>query len=294
MPVQATPMFSFGAAPRNTIKPAPHGRFICLGGFGNLQGDMDFWDRNKKKRMTSAKAECANEYSWSPDSRFFLTAVMFPRMRVDNGFTLYSYSGVACTKQLVPEIMEMKWRPAPPGLYADRPASPPKKGAAAEEAAPVAPPKPVGAYRPPGARGGASFKLHDDVEIVPQKTLTKLQETANLPGPALPVGAEPERLSKSQLKNAKKKAKAQEDKDTGAATAPPAPAPVKAQAMAIAEPVSRLDLERKIRNVKKQLDQIDRLVERQEGGEALEQSQLAKIESRSVVEAELAELEAQL
>ena len=38
-------IFDFGAAARNTVCWAPHGRFLCIAGFGNLAGDMDFWDR---------------------------------------------------------------------------------------------------------------------------------------------------------------------------------------------------------------------------------------------------------
>ena len=129
-------------------------------------------------------------------------------------------------------------------------------------------------------------------------SITKLELLlAHVPvaaAPAVPVGMAPVQLSKSQQKNAKKKAKAQEEKGATAPAPAPAKAQAKAQAVAITEPVSRLDLERKIRNVKKTLDQIDRLVERQEGGEVLEQSQVAKIETRSDIEAELAELEEQL
>lgn len=47
-PCQADPVFTFGEAHRNTISWSPHGRFVCLAGFGNLAGDMDFWDRYGK------------------------------------------------------------------------------------------------------------------------------------------------------------------------------------------------------------------------------------------------------
>jgi translation initiation factor 2A len=32
----------FGEASRNTIRWSPHGRFLCLAGFGSLAGEMDF------------------------------------------------------------------------------------------------------------------------------------------------------------------------------------------------------------------------------------------------------------
>ena len=57
--LKAKPIFNFGEAHRNTISWAPHGRFLCLAGFGNLAGDMDFWDVNKQKKMGSNNSHCA-------------------------------------------------------------------------------------------------------------------------------------------------------------------------------------------------------------------------------------------
>ncbi len=44
-------LFHFGAAHRNTICWAPHGRFLCLAGFGNLAGEMDFYDVIRLKKL---------------------------------------------------------------------------------------------------------------------------------------------------------------------------------------------------------------------------------------------------
>lgn len=76
---KAKPLFSFGAAHRSVVSFSPHGRFLCLAGFGNLAGDMDFWDTNKNKKIGSSNAHCAVTYGWSPDSRFFMTATCAPR-----------------------------------------------------------------------------------------------------------------------------------------------------------------------------------------------------------------------
>jgi len=48
--ITAEPIFLFGNAHRNTISWAPHGRFVCIAGFGNLAGGMSFWDKNKQVR----------------------------------------------------------------------------------------------------------------------------------------------------------------------------------------------------------------------------------------------------
>ena len=52
---------SFGEAPRNTVSWAPHGRFLALAGFGNMSGELSFYDRKTLKCMgtvrTAARAE---------------------------------------------------------------------------------------------------------------------------------------------------------------------------------------------------------------------------------------------
>ena len=35
------PVKQYGRAPRNTVRVSPHGRFLMIGGFGNLSGEMD-------------------------------------------------------------------------------------------------------------------------------------------------------------------------------------------------------------------------------------------------------------
>ncbi|CAI5722444.1 unnamed protein product [Hyaloperonospora brassicae] len=86
---KAIPVFEFAAAPRNHVSWNPHGRFLCLAGFGNLRGDMDFLERNKVKKMGSATLNSATTFAWSPDSRYFAVATTFPRLRVDNGYKIF-------------------------------------------------------------------------------------------------------------------------------------------------------------------------------------------------------------
>jgi len=103
----AEPTFLFGNAHRNTIVWSDHGRFITLGGFGNLAGGMDFYDRNKLKPIPQydlntgkeldarvSNAPCAVGYAWAPDSRYFMVSTTSPRMNVDNGARLYKYNGL--------------------------------------------------------------------------------------------------------------------------------------------------------------------------------------------------------
>ena len=76
MPAKATlfalngkPACDFGSGSRNTARWGPGGRCLCIGGFGNLQGAMDFWGRQgvkQYKRIGAATAHCAAYHEWSP------------------------------------------------------------------------------------------------------------------------------------------------------------------------------------------------------------------------------------
>lgn len=132
--ITAEPTFLFGRAHRNTMDISPHGRFIVCGGYGNLAGGMDFWDRNKGKliprrmmvpppstnAVTSPKATMsyvtikesselsitsqnpAVGHQWSPDSRTYLISTTSPRMNVDNGVHIYRYDGGLVDEKMLP------------------------------------------------------------------------------------------------------------------------------------------------------------------------------------------------
>ncbi|CAN0398636.1 unnamed protein product, partial [Ectocarpus sp. 8 AP-2014] len=134
--IKGEPTFEFGSAHRNTISWSPHGRFLLLAGLGNLAGEMDFWDVNRKKVMGSTSSHCAVAYGWSPDSRWFLTATCAPRMNVDNDVKVFRYDGSGpVVKKEVEVLWDAVWQPAAQGVYPDRPASPGRKGPTAADAA---------------------------------------------------------------------------------------------------------------------------------------------------------------
>ncbi|RVW34256.1 Eukaryotic translation initiation factor 2A [Vitis vinifera] len=92
MPAKATvfdkkcnPLVELGTGPYNTIRWNPKGKFLCLAGFGNLPGDMAFWDYKEKKQLGTTRAEWSVTSEWSPDGRYFMTATTAPRLQVDNG-----------------------------------------------------------------------------------------------------------------------------------------------------------------------------------------------------------------
>jgi len=221
-------LFLFGEAHRNTVAWAPSGRFVGLCGFGNLAGDMDFWDVNKKKKMGSNTAHCAVGYGWSADSRKFMVSTTAPRMNVDNGVRFFKYNGAGPIGSIEmedgPSLYEAAWRPAKHGVYPDRPQSPLRKG----EAPPAIAEKPkVAKYRPPGAgRGGVGFAERLRLEREGKGESKKVDRNTAVaakykaPGgrgggiPGMPVGSsvpQEKDKSKNAIKREKQKKKKEEE-----------------------------------------------------------------------------------
>ncbi|KDO26016.1 hypothetical protein SPRG_08669 [Saprolegnia parasitica CBS 223.65] len=282
---QACPVFEFGAASRNTISWSPHGRFLCLAGFGNLPGHMDFWDRNKLKKLGSATSECATVHGWSPDSRYFATATTFPRVRVDNGFKIFKYDGIGpVVSESRDEIYDLQFRPAAAGVYPNRPATPRSK----EEEATIAPPAPVRqAYRPPNSTGALAAMLRreegtgarklDRNKYAPVKTIGG---SGVIPGMAPPVVKKPSKAEKKKKAIEAAAAKAEIEKAAAALLA------------TVAVPVAQVVLTpeekaKKAKAVQKKLKQIQDYKVKQANGDTLNEDQLAKLANEGALQAEL-------
>ncbi len=270
--------FLFGNAHRNTIVWSDHGRFVTLGGFGNLAGGMDFYDRNKMKRIpqfdpntgvdlgtTGNTASCAVGYGWSPSSRYFMVSTTSPRMNVDNGVALYKYNGLEIRDKAIitwdnstflpDQLYAAEFVPAKPGVYTDRPQTPPPKrsgeggssGASAvvkTAAAPAAYVPPAGRYVPPSARkAGGGMSLADRMRKEREGSAVGVTKVAprggvigDSPGTKGPIGMtnveggksksairkEKQRLAKKKAEEeakAEEERKAQEEKERLAAAA---------------------------------------------------------------------------
>jgi translation initiation factor 2A len=140
---------------------SPHGRFVVVGGYGNLAGGMDFWDRNKEKKipryivkdgwyvtvkdpgdLTVTSSSPVVGHEWAPDSRTYLVSTTSPRMNVENGVNLYRYDGSLVEEKKLPwenakyrpdKLLSAEYVPAPLVndeffYYPDRPQSPPPRG----------------------------------------------------------------------------------------------------------------------------------------------------------------------
>ncbi|KXX82421.1 Eukaryotic translation initiation factor 2A [Madurella mycetomatis] len=168
---RAVALHSFPIGPRNTIIFSPTGRFALVAGFGNLAGQIDVYDLEKDyRKICTIESGNPSVCTWSPDSRYIMTATTSPRLRVDNGIKLWHVGGGIMYNEDMVELYNVMWRPAAPeslpaGDDPLRPVPTPHPSALAYLGTVKTPSKPVGAYRPPGARGAMTplhFKREDE------------------------------------------------------------------------------------------------------------------------------------
>ncbi|CAA7390416.1 unnamed protein product [Spirodela intermedia] len=191
MPAKATvfdrkcnPIVELGAGPYNTIRFNPKGRFLCLAGFGNLPGDMAFWDYSEKKLLGNTKAECSVTSEWSPDGRHFMTATTAPRLQIDNGIKFFGTNGSLYFGKMFDRLYQAEWKPEAPEKFSDfsdlahsvstlkiddnkKQGHESKSFPSSTKTAAMPTHKPA-AYRPPHAKSAAAIQaeVNKDTEII--------------------------------------------------------------------------------------------------------------------------------
>ncbi|KZO89756.1 translation initiation factor eIF-2A [Calocera viscosa TUFC12733] len=176
MPAKATlfdqrvnPIHNFPMGPRNFVAFSPQGRLIAIAGFGNLSGSIDIYDRRTLNKVTLIEAPNTSWCEWSPDGRYLLTATLSPRLRVDNGIKIWHCTGTLLHVFNQDDLYQTTWRPAKsdsvPEFGQNLPQAPAPSASVVKTTAASPPPKALGAYRPPGARGTATpdvYKREDE------------------------------------------------------------------------------------------------------------------------------------
>eukprot|EP01135_Chromosphaera_perkinsii_P009998 Nk52_evm33s1992 gene=Nk52_evmTU33s1992 len=287
--IKCNPVFDFGTGSRNAVKYSPRGNIICIAGFGNCNGNMEFWDKKKLTLITKVTMSNTTQWGWCPDNEHLLVATTAPRLRIDNCFKLLHYSGKVVKDVKFKEIWEFAWQPRNPTAF---PKNPIVQGVVNNEEEK----KKVGVYRPPSARGQPS-KIKLDREDESSKPQRLAPVSSGYRPSNLPPGVVEEKLSKSQLKNKKKreaaktrlileqqKAASSEKVSEGAEKKESAPPALETEEQ----------IEKKLKNLMKKLRQINVLKDRVNSGEKLEDEQLTKLNSETAVNAEIKELQDRL
>ncbi|KAG8445294.1 hypothetical protein GDO86_010180 [Hymenochirus boettgeri] len=268
MPAKATvfnlkcdPIFDFGTGPRNAVFYSPQGHILVLAGFGNLRGQMEVWDMKNYKLISKPTASDATFFSWCPDGQHIVTATCSPRLRVGNGYKIWHYTGTLLHRYDMPdntELWQVAWQPFLCGVF-------PAKAVvyqAVPSDIPAEETRPVEAYRPPALRNKpvSSYKLHEDEPPQSMKP-----QTTEKP------------MSKSALKNQKKRESKKAAKQEAKVDEPAEPIPNSAQSN---DPISVAtgdpEIDKKIKNLKKKLKAIEQLKELQSSGKTLEKNQIEK------------------
>ena len=219
---KCVPKFDLGSGPYSMARWNPFGRFLVLAGFGNLPGDLAFFDKKadgKCKPMGTSRAENGVTLEWSPCGRYILAATIAPRLRVENGMQIFKYDGSLIAKDKRDVLYQSCWVPAAAGTFEDRPQSPrtsaldTQTGSSAAAAKIQQPTKPTG-YIPPHLRNNpaaasaarASFSLARDPDDTGGFITGRGKGARSTASAVLPPGAAPP-VSRAASKNAKRRAK---------------------------------------------------------------------------------------
>ncbi|KAK0406737.1 hypothetical protein QR680_018773 [Steinernema hermaphroditum] len=232
--------WDLGASHMNELHYNRFGNILLVAGFGNLAaGRMDFYNVNEKKLIISINVPNCTQFSWAPDGQHFVTAQTAPRLRFDNGYRIWHYTGKLISEERYvdkDELWQVLWRPLPSDALTK--------------------------FKIPELT--AEQKAQAGL-IVQAKTADGSASVAVASGAvAKKTGYIPPHLRKAN----------------GAGALKPA------GATAAVKP-SISETEKKIRNIQKKIDEIDKLKAKLEAGEVLQKNQLAKMEKRDEFIAEL-------
>jgi len=269
--------FELGTGPKNAIYYNPFGNILIIGGFGNLRGNLELWDVNARKLISKCDAADTTLLEWAPDGVHFMTATTAPRLRIGNGYKIWHYSGTLVHESLTPsgeELYDVMWKKYPLDAFKEPVISNEKvQGIVSKEIKAS-----TQAYRPPSARNKptVAFKLHDDDEPA---------------GKAGVDAAVSKKVLQMRKKRAAKKAKKEEEDKTGTGGAVGG-GNVKASVKSNVQVTLTGDVEvdKKIKNIKKKLDDIAKLKHEQTEGKILEVNQMTKIASEQDLIKELRQM----
>jgi translation initiation factor 2A len=115
--VLGNPVWNLGECHRNEIHFNTQGNLFITCGFGALTaGKIQIWNFDEQKEINTIEVQNTTHLEFSPDGQHFYTATAAPRMRVDNCYRLWKYTGemlyeyAPTTKY---ELWKVQWKPMP-------------------------------------------------------------------------------------------------------------------------------------------------------------------------------------
>ncbi|XP_076055615.1 eukaryotic translation initiation factor 2A isoform X2 [Oratosquilla oratoria] len=275
----------FGTGARNTVLINPVGNIALIGGFGNISARFEMWDISSRKMIVGQECPDTTHLVWSPCGKYLLTSTCAPRLRVNNNYRVWHYSGALMHEMLVEEGSELHEAVWVPDAEANVPFEVSTKAVQGIESQVKTASKEK--YIPPSQRGKKSV-----AGMAPKKFLSQVDE---------PPKTSEQQMSKSTLKNKKKREAAKKKKEEGTAissktgdeegniqvsasvTTPSGVTPEYGEVELTGDP----EKDKKIKNIKKKLTAISKLKAEQESGKVLEKNQLDKIATENKLIEEL-------
>ncbi|KAJ3195587.1 Translation initiation factor 3 subunit b [Irineochytrium annulatum] len=98
----------------NSVVWSPRGRVAILAGIRAFQGDLEFWDVHEGYTMGQGEHYMCTDVEWDPTGRYVLSSVSWWKVQTDPGFMLWAMDGTQLTRQPVPMLKQILWRPRPP------------------------------------------------------------------------------------------------------------------------------------------------------------------------------------
>lgn len=278
-------IFNFTPSAKNQCFYNPHGNLIAMAGFGNLRGNLEVWDMNTKTQVSQFQAPNTTYFEWCKDGAHFITATTTPRLRVDNGYKLWNYLKGVGYENLKPKsdsLFEVLWQPdssqnfSAPNAHEGLKSQNFSNGGIAKTAAT--------AYIPPHARG----KKKDSYV----KSINQFNNADEPPSEAEPLS---KAAQKNKRKRDAKKSKQQNINSTNLSNEQQDALKMASYLLKESDPPANVkpaldDTEKKIKNLRKKLQAIEKLKLQQVQGKVLEKNQLEKLNTEQKLIEELGNL----
>jgi len=113
-------VFDFATGIRNCVYWNDFANLVLFGAFGNLRGNVEVWDLNKKVQVSTSLATDTTLLEWAPSGDLYLTATTTPRLRQGNGFKVWHYTGSLLYELMWPdkqELYELTWQKYKEGFW---------------------------------------------------------------------------------------------------------------------------------------------------------------------------------
>lgn len=326
MPAKATvfnlkcdAVHQFEESAKNSIYYNPFGNILMLAGFGNLRGPVEIYELagKTKKLLANVMAPDTTLLEWHPDGERFLTATTAPRLRMANGWKVWHYSGALLHETHWPEgqeLLEVAWQRYPADAFKE-PVVSAEKVAGIKSSVPQVSSQ---AYRPPNARG-VPMPTFVMPPPKPKKAKGKKEKNASPAGAGEGGGPEERNGKEEEKRTPRSKRKPQQpgNRKNGTTAAvgedqkqntPPTAgednstpaitqgreneAAATTPTVTTTPPRVPFDVEKAKRRklIKKKLQDIQKLKEKQTAGEKLDNSQMSKIDSEANLIQELTTL----